>query len=50
MADKMRLKSNSDNYETKERILDQLKKEGYIDKVKAQLRSEVIRVLEKEKK
>lgn len=44
----MRLKN--DNFETKERILAQLAKEGYIDKVKAQLRSEVVRVLEKEKK
>ena len=39
-----------ENLETKQRIIDQLSREGYIDKVKAQLRSEVVRVLEKEKK
>lgn len=49
MVDLMRLKNN-ENFETKQRILDQLTKEGYMDKVKAQLRSEVVRVLEKEKK
>ena len=45
----MRLKRD-ENFETKKRIIDQLSKEGYIEKVKAQLRSEVVRVLEKEKK
>ena len=38
------------NLETKQRIIDQLSREGYLDKVKASLRSEVVRVLEKEKK
>lgn len=49
MVDIMRLKRD-ENFETKKRIIDQLSKEGYIEKVKAQLRSEVVRVLEKEKK
>ena len=38
------------NYETKCRILSTLGVEGQIDKLKASLRSEVIRILEKEKK
>ena len=38
------------NYDTKLRILQTLNKEGQIDKIKASLRSEVIRVLENEKK
>ena len=38
------------NYHTKVRILDVLNKEGQLDKLKASLRSEVIRVMEKEKK
>ena len=38
------------NYETKSRILQTLDKEGQIDKMRANLRSEVIRILEKEKK
>ena len=38
------------NYETKVKILQTLKQEGQIDKLKASLRSEVIRVLEGEKK
>lgn len=45
----MRL-SKDENYETKVRILSTLDKEGYIDKIKASLRGEVIRVLEKERK
>ena len=49
MVDLGRLKRD-ENLETKQRIIDQLGKEGYLDKVKASLRSEVIRVLEKEKK
>lgn len=38
------------NIETKVKILQTLKQEGQIDKLKASLRSEVIRVLENEKK
>ena len=38
------------NYDTKVKILETLKNEGQIDKLKASLRSEVIRVLENEKK
>jgi hypothetical protein len=49
MVDVMRLKQD-ENYDTKVRILKTLDSEGYIDKIKANLRSEVIRVLEKEKK
>ena len=49
MADVMRL-SRDENYDTKIRILKALDQEGYIDKIKASLRSEVIRVLEKERK
>lgn len=45
----MRLRRD-ESYQTKSRILDSLNKEGYMDKLKASLRSEVIRVLEKEKK
>lgn len=45
----MRLKKD-ENFDTKVRILDTLDKEGYIDKIKASLRGEVIRVLEKERK
>ena len=49
MADVLRL-NKDENYETKSRILKTLDQEGYIDKLKASLRSEVIRVLEKERK
>ena len=49
MADVMRL-SKDENYETKVKILNVLDQEGMIDKIKASLRSEVIRVLEKERK
>ena len=45
----MRLRRD-ENLATKTRILDSLNKEGYMDKMKANLRSEVIRVLENEKK
>ena len=38
------------NYDTKLRILQQLNKEGQIDQLKASLRAQVIKVLEKEKK
>jgi len=38
------------NYDTKVKILTTLRTEGQIDKLKASLRSEVIRVLENEKK
>ena len=38
------------NYDTKVKILQSLTQEGQIDKLKASLRSEVIRVLENEKK
>jgi FGFR1 oncogene partner len=43
-------KKQNENFETKNRIIEQLGKEGFLDKIKASLRSEVIRVLEKEKK
>jgi len=49
MAEVLRL-NKDENYETKVRILNTLDQEGYIDKIKASLRSEVIRVLEKERK
>jgi hypothetical protein len=49
MVDVLRL-NKDENYETKSRILKTLDQEGYIDKLKASLRSEVIRVLEKERK
>jgi hypothetical protein len=49
MVDVGRLRMD-ENLETKQRIIDQLGREGYLDKVKASLRSEVVRVLEKEKK
>ena len=49
MADALRL-TKDENYETKVKILKELDQEGYIDKIKASLRSEVIRVLEKERK
>lgn len=49
MADVMRL-SRDENYEAKVKILNVLDQEGMIDKIKASLRSEVIRVLEKERK
>ena len=49
MADVMRL-SKDENYDTKVKILNVLDQEGMIDKIKASLRSEVIRVLEKERK
>ena len=49
MVDVMRLKRD-ENYDTKVKILNTLDMEGYIDKVKASLRAEVIRVLEKERK
>jgi len=49
MAEALRL-SKDENYDTKVRILKALDQEGYIDKIKASLRSEVIRVLEKERK
>jgi hypothetical protein len=49
MAEVLRL-SKDENYDTKVRILKALDQEGYIDKIKASLRSEVIRVLEKERK
>ena len=49
MVDVMHL-AQDENYQTKSRILDTLGKEGYIDKLKASLRDQVIRVLEKEKK
>ena len=38
------------NFDTKVKLLQQLRNEGQIDKMKASLRSEVIRVLESEKK
>ena len=38
------------NYDAKVKILQTLNQEGQIDKLKASLRSEVIRVLENEKK
>ncbi len=49
MVDVMRLRRD-ENLATKTRILESLNKEGYMDKMKANLRSEVIRVLENEKK
>ena len=49
MMDVGRMRQN-ENLETKQRIIDQLQNEGYLDKVKASLRSEVVRVLEQEKK
>jgi FGFR1 oncogene partner len=49
MVDVMRLRQD-ENLATKTRILENLNNEGYMDKMKANLRSEVIRVLENEKK
>ena len=49
MVDVMRLRQD-ENLATKQRILDQLNKEGQMDKMKAHLRQEVLRVLENEKK
>ena len=49
MVDIGRLRRD-ENLETKQRIITQLDKEGFLDQMKAKLRTEVVRVLENEKK
>lgn len=42
--------SRDSNYQTKKEILEQLTQAGQIDSIKAQLRSQVIKALEQQKK
>lgn len=49
MVDVMNLRQDSD-YSTKSNILTQLQSEGFIDQLRTQLRAQVIKKLEQEKK
>ena len=49
MVEVLSLKED-ENYQLKKDILNQLSREGHIDQIKAQLRSQVIKAMEQQKK
>ena len=50
MVDIMNLRQSDSDFQTQAKILDLLKAEGYIDQMRAQLRAQVVKKLEQEKK